>query len=71
MIDTMINANMKLPKEKRRFDVCDAIEQMITEQKEVIAKNMLNDGSFSYEKIAALTGLSVEEVQALASEKSA
>ena len=75
MIDTMINANMKLPKEKRRVDMCDAIKQMVndgkTEERTEIAKKLLSLGKLTNEEIAEASGLSLTEVQTLAGEKTA
>lgn len=49
--------------------MCKAIEDMRTdavhEGATEIAKNLLTDGTFSPEKIASMTGLTLEEVQAL------
>ena len=42
----------------------DAVHEGATE----IAKNLLTDGTFRPEKIASMTGLTLEEVQALTGE---
>lgn len=53
--------------------MCKAIEDMrndvVYEGATEIAKNLLTDGTFSPEKIASMTGLTLEEVQALTGEK--
>ena len=60
--------------EEEKVDMCQALREMMEEansegmQKGALetAKRMLNKGGFSYEEIAELTLLTVEEVQALA-----
>jgi len=74
-INVVTGSKLKLPERKERVDMCKAIEQIRTESSNdkalEIAKNMLSAGKLTYEEIAGYTGLSLEEVQALAGEKSA
>ncbi len=55
--------------------VCEIMEKLneeaIYERNKEVAVKLIKDGSLSYEKIAEYTGLSVEEVKALAEGKTA
>ena len=56
--------------EEEKVDMCQALKEMMeeaaNEAAQETAKRMLNKGRFSYEEIAELTSLTLEEVQELA-----
>ena len=78
-INVVTGSKLKLPERKERVDMCKAIEQIRSDSVQegriseayVIAKRMIDSGSLTLTEIAGYTGLSLEEVQALAGEKSA
>ena len=47
----------------------EAVEEAVLLEKYDFALNLLAEGTFSHEKIAALTGLSLEDVEELAKQK--
>ena len=51
--------------------MCKAMEDMRKDVRKDIAREMLNDPRLSHEDIARFSGLTLEEVKALAGEKSA
>ena len=79
LVNIVTGSNLKIPEGEERVDMCEAITQMVNEARDeatlanavTIAKKMLEDGGFTFEKIATLTGLPLEKVQELASEKTA
>jgi len=82
-INVVTGSKLKLPERKERVDMCKAIEQIRNDSVQEgekkgaintayeIAKRMIDSGSLTLTEIAGYTGLSLEEVQALAGEKSA
>ena len=79
LVNIVTGSNLKIPEGEERVDMCEAITQMVNEARDeatlvnavTIAKKMLEDGGFTFETIATLTGLPLEKVQELASEKTA
>ncbi|MDE5937419.1 MAG: transposase, partial [Ruminococcus sp.] len=77
VINTVTGSNLRFKDGEEYVDMCKAIEDMrndavhegASESAKSIAKNLLTDGTFSLEKIASMTGLTLEEVQALADEQ--
>ena len=63
-------------KEEDKVDMCEALREMmedatnegIQSERKAMAKRMLEEGSSSIEFIVQMTGLSVDEVQALSAE---
>ena len=82
-INVVTGSMLKLPEREERVDMCKAIEQIRNdsvlegEKKGAIntafeiAKRMIDSGNLPLAEIAGYTGLSLEEVQTLAGEKSA
>ena len=82
-INAVTGSQINLPEREERVDMCKAIEQIRNdsvlegEKKGAIntafeiAKRMIDSGNLPLAEIAVYTGLSLEEVQTLAGEKSA
>ena len=82
VVSSVTGVEFKEEDEEEKVDMCQALKEMMEEansegmqagmQKGALekaketAKRMLNKGRFSYEEIAELTSLTVEEVQELA-----
>ena len=74
VISTVTGVEIENEIEEDKVDMCQALREMmedaanegIQEERVAMAKRMLAKGNFSYEEIAELSALSVNEVQALA-----
>ena len=73
VISTVTGIEIEEEKEEDNVDMCQALREMMEdaakENAQEIARRMIKEGSFSTALIVQTTGLSVEEVQALAAEK--
>ena len=76
VISTVTGMEFEVEEEEEKVDMCgalkgllgDAKKEGITDERVATAKRMLKNEKFSYEDIAEASSLSIEEVQALASE---
>ena len=70
VISTVTGVEIEMNEEEDKVDMCQALREMMEEsaqeERVAAAKRMLVKEKFSYEEIAELSALSVEEVQALA-----
>ena len=70
VISTVTGVEIEMNEEEEKVDMCQALREMMEEsaqeERVAAAKRMLVKGKFSYEEIAELSALSVEEVQVLA-----
>lgn len=73
VINTVTGSNLRFKDGEEYVDMCKAIEDMrndaVHEGAAEIAKNLLKIGKLTYEEIASMTGLTLEEVQALSDEQ--
>lgn len=75
VINTVTNSKLEFNNGEESIDMCKAIEDMrndaVHEGATEIAKNLLTDGTFNHEKIASMTGLTLDEVRSLAKKQTA
>lgn len=52
-------------------EMCKVMEEMLREEREEVALRMLDAGKYALEEIASISGLPLEEVKKLSSQRSA